>query len=317
MEGILYKQGEGLVKSWKKRWCFLNREEAKLYYGKDRGAGFISAIALDKALSVTRSERIKAKGVGFGFQIATSDRIWSLVALTNTERESWIKAIQRLILSSEKSTVSPSPTRPLVKSESSPILSNLELKTKEPSYPSIKVSRPRILVPSSSSHNTRNTPSGTYKNARLGVLVNAQERESKLTEHLNAEKTKPFDKKNEENGVFDLEEELDLPKKPFFENEPRSRSRGTIFFINDNNYNHQRALNTETYRLASSLPVTIPNSKFGGRFCEFFEEEEGSEGKDMKPHELAALTFQEHYLRSWGREFDVPLSNTRKIKALI
>eukprot|EP01121_Diplochlamys_sp_Union-15-3_P015203 TRINITY_DN4972_c0_g1_i2.p1 TRINITY_DN4972_c0_g1~~TRINITY_DN4972_c0_g1_i2.p1 ORF type:complete len:165 (+),score=15.21 TRINITY_DN4972_c0_g1_i2:50-496(+) len=102
MEGILYKQGEGLVKSWKKRWCFLNREEAKLYYGKDRGAGFISAIALDKALSVTRSERIKAKGVGFGFQIATSDRIWSLVALTNTERESWIKAIQRLILSSEK-----------------------------------------------------------------------------------------------------------------------------------------------------------------------------------------------------------------------
>eukprot|EP01122_Echinamoeba_exundans_P010119 TRINITY_DN370_c0_g2_i1.p1 TRINITY_DN370_c0_g2~~TRINITY_DN370_c0_g2_i1.p1 ORF type:complete len:168 (-),score=42.44 TRINITY_DN370_c0_g2_i1:539-1042(-) len=77
--------------------------------------------------------------------------------------------------------------------------------------------------------------------------------------------------------------------------------------------------------LATSVPVSIPQrlaATWHDRgFANWSSDEEDDDPEDHrafeKPHEVIAKTYQEHYMKTGDLQFEVPVSESRKIKALI
>lgn len=76
--------------------------------------------------------------------------------------------------------------------------------------------------------------------------------------------------------------------------------------------------------LATSVPVSIPQRLAATWHDRGFTNWSSDEEDDVdderafeKPHEVIAKTYQEHYMKTGDLQFEVPVSESRKIKALI
>eukprot|EP01095_Lingulamoeba_sp_RSL-Kostka_P006881 TRINITY_DN217_c0_g1_i1.p1 TRINITY_DN217_c0_g1~~TRINITY_DN217_c0_g1_i1.p1 ORF type:complete len:187 (+),score=51.62 TRINITY_DN217_c0_g1_i1:250-810(+) len=98
--GYLTKQGR-VVRSWKRRWCVLTGDNI-IYYYKSRvdqePAGAITLVGS----KVTPSKRNDRK---YGFEIATSDRIYYIIADNLNEMDDWINKINLARLEYQQSLV--------------------------------------------------------------------------------------------------------------------------------------------------------------------------------------------------------------------
>jgi len=84
--------------------------------------------------------------------------------------------------------------------------------------------------------------------------------------------------------------------------------------------NNRKALKPHKKHVAASVPVAIParlSSVNRPTWTDYYDDSDEEESKQfVEPHELAAKTYHEHYLKT-GFELDVPTSQTKRIKSFI
>lgn len=327
MEGYLFKQGEkGLVKSWRRRWFLMDDE--KMFYFKDKGEPVVGFINLNQAGTVTVNDRTHARD-GYGFQIETNQRVWYLSAPSVPERESWMKAIQAKLLAAK-----PDGATTLEVPSTSSAMKAGSRTTSTGSNATNSLSNSGSL---GSKNATPNTPSkrqnllGTSNNSsdssRTGGVGLGSRRTSSIGEN------NPITKKSviklsqtEDPAIFEFEEDalVDKPVEKFLpDDEEDSIEQDRVDFIDDDNVEDEDEVLSQ---LATSVPVDIPLKSMAKTWHDRYldsDDETGPRERSKtvqfeKPHELAAKTYQDVYLRN-GLELDVPMSvsTKKRIKAYI
>mmetsp|Transcript_30046 Transcript_30046/g.33565 ORF Transcript_30046/g.33565 Transcript_30046/m.33565 type:complete len:327 (+) Transcript_30046:23-1003(+) len=326
MEGILWKQGDKFNTRWKKRLVKLIKYE--LVYFKDGVKKPMGRISLLKATSV--STCAKTEKQRFGFQIITKERTWHLCSATADERECWINTIQSVLdtidkrvengemlsVSSRLSNSVDSQTYDYA--DSSPGSSIVIDRSDLVSYDSNTSRDTSFLMSSSIPESVENVQSSSATS--LGSHFSVQSEAS--TENIEEPDTIEdlLEKLGGDMAMFELEEEMaeEKPKFLLAQNGDTHQLRDSSEFISSHG-----GFSTLEPRLATSLPVDIPKHLLAGKpslpdkSVQQFAKEPTGNAAFVKPHVLAAQTYQEHYMQRFGRCFDVPLSQTRKVKAVM
>jgi serine/threonine protein kinase len=86
-QGWLTKQG-GSIKTWKKRWCVL--KSGGLFYSKSQEGPHLGVINLTNCGKI---HAVANKGKKNCFEVETPERVWFLFAETESERDSWVEAL--------------------------------------------------------------------------------------------------------------------------------------------------------------------------------------------------------------------------------
>lgn len=97
LQGVLYKEGRGIIKRHKKRWFVLAEGDNSLRYYKSQHSGNIRGkIEIDYILTIEAStlEAFNKKNC-YGFTITTSKRVLNLFARTTLERGYWIDGLNK------------------------------------------------------------------------------------------------------------------------------------------------------------------------------------------------------------------------------
>jgi len=127
-------------------------------------------------------------------------------------------------------------------------------------------------------------------------------------------------------AIFEFEEDalVDKPVEKFvFDDDEESEEQEKVDFIDDDNVEEEDEV---LGQLATSVPVDIPLKSMAKTWHDRYldsDDEQGPRERSKtiqfeKPHELAAKTYQDVYLRN-GLELDVPMSvsTKKRIKAYI
>eukprot|EP01102_Stenamoeba_stenopodia_P009731 TRINITY_DN287_c0_g7_i2.p1 TRINITY_DN287_c0_g7~~TRINITY_DN287_c0_g7_i2.p1 ORF type:complete len:307 (-),score=49.90 TRINITY_DN287_c0_g7_i2:263-1183(-) len=101
MEGFLLKQGEGMVKGWKKRW--FSQVGYKLFYYENKPDWRVISSGLEKGfIDLNSMTKVVTRNTSTRFEIHTPKRIWILEAPNTDEQQTWVRGLNNYLRTSRQ-----------------------------------------------------------------------------------------------------------------------------------------------------------------------------------------------------------------------